>query len=599
MSNCLRFTILALASMTCGTFAAGAEPAATAEDSMPSRKPIVLDDFTQLTPPGQVSPTPASGKWLLGDMGGQTVLYADGGTALEPVDYPLDLNGWYDIHVGLVEKPGPIDDAEWQGIHLKLTDDPWYTHVSGGRTGLGTDPSLAVVDEMFWKRANLTDQDIRIYQPYGRFFKPAGGIAYLKLVPVSDEQVEADRLRLDALLQSDEPKEIGGMADWWSLMFALGSVEPDATRQMVQRHKEAGFNTLYMQINADGVVHYPSKVAQTVYYHPDEDPRPEAKIIGQFLSKHDPLKVAVEESRKQGVKLFAWFRMTNEQHPDSPHNEYSVKFRNQRIIGADGQPTRWPSLAYPEVQEFKLAILKEIVTGYEVDGLLLDYLRTMPAIGYEPNVVQAYVKAYGIDPLKNPKERSAIRWKKFRAAYLTRFMRDIRKMVDAEQERSGRKIRIATRVTPQDNLWKGMDVERWIKDGLVDTVIVGNYTWFDPFISIKPFVEMAQGTDVKVYPAVNPFFAGGDDYGEHHPDARQKDVAEIIRRRMSESPTPTEYAERAVQHYADGAEGVVFYESESLTADPPLYPSKPGMIEMFKTLSAPNKLREYVETHKP
>jgi hypothetical protein len=559
--------------------------------------PLVLDDFSQVIPQEAITSEPSAGKWWRTSASGRPILFAAGEAQLPPLTYPLTLQGWYDISIGLVEKPYPVDDAEWQGIHVKLTSDPWYTHIQGGRTGLGREMAAAQVDEIYWKRANLSHENVVIYQPFGRFFRPAGGIAYIKLVPLTEAQVLRDRQRTETILRQAPRKSVAGMADFWSYVFVHPGAGQENTRSVIDQHRKAGFDTIYFQINADGLVHYPSKVAQPFTYEACGDPRVEAKAYDDMLRNHDPLKVASEYARQQGITFIPWFRVTNEQSQTNPRIEYIQKFKALWTRGADGELTRWPSLAYPEVREYKLAIIRELLTDYAVDGIMLDYLRTLPVIGYEPPVVEAYDRRYGTHLMSDLNERASPRWKRFRAAVVTDFMRQVKQIALAAEKKQGRHLQVVARVAARDNLWKGMDVETWIKEGLIDVVVPSNYTFFDPPVPVKPFVDMARGTGCKVCPNLNPFFAGGTDDPEHDPNKDEKEAAEIIIRRVNQgSPSNPEYMRAVLDCYAQGADGVVFYESEVLTAIPPQYLCRAELVPLFQSLASPAAALNYART---
>ena len=572
------------------------------ERQLRSAESLWLRDFSKVAPGDAVSATPRAGQWLLRDFRGQPVLYADGSHQLPPLTYPVGSKGLHDVYVGLYTLGSPIDDAEWKGVHLKLKSDAWYTHIYGGRTGLGHGWELGSVDEFFWRRASLTDEDILIYQPHGRFFKPNGGIAYVRLVPVSDARAETDLLRDQRSLRESPERRVVGMADFWSWVMVTRRTDVAGTEAVVDNHKAAGFDNIFFQINADGQVHYHSKVAQWVDQKANQDPRTEmGEAAAAVLRDHDPLKVASERAHQQGLRFFAWFRLTNEQSINNDRIDYMRNFRHLRVHGADDRPTRWPSLSHPEIQAYKLAILREVVTNYpQVNGLLLDFLRTMPVIGYDAPAVEAYIRAYGVNPLQDVSERASTRWKQFRADYVTCFVRAVREIADDEGKRTGRRILLATRVTPRDNLWKGLDVRRWVREGLIDILIPSNYSKFNPPFPITEFIEMTRGTACEVYTCINPFFAGGADDSEHHPNRHEKEVAAIVYRRVKEGcPTNREYIERVLDQYAQGAHGVVFYESETLTSPTRLYPARAGMLPMFRACSKSTDALTYLRNLPP
>lgn len=83
---------------------------------------------------------------------------------------------------------------------------------------------------------------------------------------------------------------------------------------------------------------------------------------------------------------------------------------------------------------------------------------------------------------------------------MTDFLGRIRRRLDAESARRGRRVELLVRVPPTlaDSRRLGLDVERWIGDGLVDAVAAGG--GFIPFETpIEEFVAAAEGTDCRVY----------------------------------------------------------------------------------------------------
>ena len=94
-----------------------------------------------------------------------------------------------------------------------------------------------------------------------------------------------------------------------------------------------------------------------------------------------------------------------------------------------------------------------------------------------------------------------------RGEIMTGFMRDIRKMLDEEQKRRNRpkpyKISLMVFSTEKDNRKHGLDVERWVKEGLVDgdlgIAFFANLTSFAT-PDVKYYKKITAGTKVGVYP---------------------------------------------------------------------------------------------------
>jgi hypothetical protein len=567
----------------------GVVRAASIEAYVPPPLPanaVVISDLTPFAPAAAVSKTPTAGAWQWLETPAGVVLYGFG-PALPALTLPLGRQGWHDIYIGLYSPGRATDSEDSNGIHVKLRSDPWYTHIAGGRGGLGTGLNQGCVDNVFWKRANLSDEDLVLYQPYGKFFRPGGGIRHLVLVPLSDEQAETERRRREASAQAAAGKEVCGMADFWSWVFGRGC-EPEITERTIGNHREAGINTVFFMINAGGFVQYRSRIGEWYNFATADDPRPQAKLCEEILRNHDPLAVATAYAHRHGVKLLPWLRITNDSRSSySKRTAYWDRFGQFQLTGADGQRGSFPSLGYKPVRDYKLSLLRELLENYDIDGLFIDFQRDLPVIGIDPPVADEYVRRYGADPRVDARERANLRWRRFRAQVITDFMRDIRRLADAKARQVGRPIQVGARVSSRDNLWKGLDVETWIREGILDIVVPSEVVWFDPIVDIAPFLEMARGTRCRVIPGINPFFAGGTDDSTNHPNKDDADVAEIIAKRCRQGASPVEYARRVMDYYEAGADGVSFYESESLTA-------RAHLVPMFRACRRAADLAEYL-----
>jgi hypothetical protein len=546
----------------------------------------ILSAVTGFTPAEAISKTPAEGTWQQLETPDGSVLYGFG-PGLPQLTFPLQRQGWYDIYIGLYSPGRNTDGEDCSGIHVKLTADTWYTQIDGGRGGLGAAPEQGCVDNIFWKRANLTGQNLLLYQPYGKFFRPAGGIRHIALVRLTDEQAQADRLRREATAQASANKEVCGMADFWSWVFGRGS-DIATTEATIRNHHEAGIDTVFFMINAGGYVQYHSRVGEWYSYAAAGDPRPQAKSCEDILFTHDPLRAATAYAHLHGVKILPWFRITNDGLSSySQKTDYSERFGQYALVGADGASVGFPSLGYKPVRDYKLSLLRELLENYDVDGVFIDFQRDLPVIGIDAPVADEYTRRYGADPRVDARERANMRWRRFRAEIITDFMREIRRAADAKARHAGRPIQVGARVSSRDNLWKGLDVETWIREGILDIVVPSERVWFDPIVDVAPFVEMARGTRCRVIAGINPFFAGGTDDAAHHPNKDEADVAEIIATRCRQGASPVEYARRVLDYYEAGADGVSFYESEGLTA-------RGLLVPMFRACRRPADLVQYL-----
>ena len=103
---------------------------------------------------------------------------------------------------------------------------------------------------------------------------------------------------------------------------------------------------------------------------------------------YDPLQFAIEECHKRGMELHVWinpYRVTSEKlttgsnpysdlpaddklytHGESHLSDKVIKYQNGEKYGQVLDP------GYPEVREHIVKVLQEIVTNYDIDGMLMD-----------------------------------------------------------------------------------------------------------------------------------------------------------------------------------------------------------------------------------
>jgi hypothetical protein len=138
-------------------------------------------------------------------------------------------------------------------------------------------------------------------------------------------------------------------------------------------------------------------------------------------------------------------------------------------------PCWWPqglwNLAVPEVRQRKVAILRELLERYPLDGIQLDFARHTPCL---------------------PPDRE---WE--HREHATAFVRMVRLMMLDLEERSGRPLLLAARVgeTVEGNRLDGFDIEAWITEGLVDILSPGGRT---TTIDFDAFDRLRAGRPVKL-----------------------------------------------------------------------------------------------------
>jgi hypothetical protein len=219
------------------------------------------------------------------------------------------------------------------------------------------------------------------------------------------------------------------------------------------------------------------------------------KFAALDYAHFDSLGSAVRYGHEIGLQIHAWVSINEDDHGWGLQSEFSKKHPACRWRRRDGSFYHSQlSFAFPKVREYKLAILKELLRNYPIDGLFLDWIRTgdvrdnpqtdpagVANSGYEQPLIDSFKSAFGLDPREIPNgDESWVRW---RAKPQTEFMRAARKLVRSQK----RPIPIAVMV---DHPWsyrglldkidgnlRGLllDVNAWAREGLMDSAVAAGY----------------------------------------------------------------------------------------------------------------------------
>ena len=136
---------------------------------------------------------------------------------------------------------------------------------------------------------------------------------------------------------------------------------------ILDRLKEANFNTVMMQTRLRGDLIYPSAI----------ETFPEA-LTGKTGKdpEYDPLAFAIEECHKRGMELHAWIVTIpagNNRQVKLLGKHSVVKKHRQICKQHDGAWFLDPG--HPQTADYLSSIVREIVTRYDVDGIHFDYIR--------------------------------------------------------------------------------------------------------------------------------------------------------------------------------------------------------------------------------
>ncbi|HEY9832504.1 MAG TPA: family 10 glycosylhydrolase [Stenomitos sp.] len=193
----------------------------------------------------------------------------------------------------------------------------------------------------------------------------------------------------------------------------------------------AGFNTVFFEtVNASYPI-YPSRVA------PEQNP---------LVKGWDPLAAAVKLAHQRGMELHAWvwmFAAANQRHNTLLNQPATypgpvlkalpgwAMFDQRGRLFDPNTKKAFLDPANPQVRQYLIALLEEIVTRYEVDGIQLDYIRypfqdpkVNQTFGYGKAARQQFKELTGVDPIQvSPNQRDLWqKWTDFRVRQIDSFV---------------------------------------------------------------------------------------------------------------------------------------------------------------------------------
>lgn len=125
-------------------------------------------------------------------------------------------------------------------------------------------------------------------------------------------------------------------------------------KKILDELKSLNFNTVFFQVRAQGKVFYRSSIEPLSPYFNQSD-------------GFDPLAYAVQECHERGFECHAWLVV----YPNESIKKGKVKLPYYKAV--NGIWHLDPGM--PETRKLILSIVDEIVDGYDIDGIQLDYIR--------------------------------------------------------------------------------------------------------------------------------------------------------------------------------------------------------------------------------
>lgn len=192
----------------------------------------------------------------------------------------------------------------------------------------------------------------------------------------------------------------------------------------------------------------------------------------------DPYTLWLARCRRNGIQGWLSVRMNdvhnvhNLQHPS--HDRFWVDHPEYRRDPSDGYNGQCLDYGVPEVREYQMAYVREMISRYDMDGFELDWMRN-------PFHLKLGSEAAG-------------------KAVITEFISEVRRHLDDRQQQLGRPIQLSVRVPDRPETAEGLgyDVPAWIRKGLIDRLVVTPFLFFQEEIPIERWKAMTADSDVIV-----------------------------------------------------------------------------------------------------
>ncbi len=184
----------------------------------------------------------------------------------------------------------------------------------------------------------------------------------------------------------------------------------------------------------------------------------------------DPLKVLIDRSHEKGMEFLASLRLGCYGDIDPAHDTRT---------GGRG-------FMNPEVRSHVAAVLEELASDYDTDGVELDFAAP-------PGGASLYFQDQDVEA---------------GTPIMTDWTREVASKLRAHRPDS---FDIGARVYPTEeiNLSVGVDVRTMLKERLVDFVVpmVYGHHLLDPGMPIEWLIDAAHASDIAVYPMLQPYYS--------------------------------------------------------------------------------------------
>lgn len=236
----------------------------------------------------------------------------------------------------------------------------------------------------------------------------------------------------------------------------------------VEKCHQLGINTIFVVTWNKAMTMYRSQIMKE-FTGLELDP-----VLDPDNTGRDPLQELIEAAHARNIKVIAWFEFGFSSSYQANGGPLIALKPHWASLDAQGNLCKkngfeWLNALDPEVQDFILSLVLEVVKNYKVDGVQGDdRLPAMPSEGgYNPAVIEAFKKDhFGAEP---PAYHKDFQWVQWRSEILNRFQERLYKEVKAINPNCI--VSMSPSVFPWAKEEYLQDWPTWINFGYVDMIV--------------------------------------------------------------------------------------------------------------------------------
>ena len=323
---------------------------------------------------------------------------------------------------------------------------------------------------------------------------------------------------------------------------------------------------------------YPTKVASEVGWRKSADEKPGSLMEMRMENARvniaqgsDPVRTAGEMAKRLRLFFIPSLRMNDAHFMSNPDghamtSEFWLKHRDRFTIKES--PLEWQK-AYGQLLDFSHAEVRQ----HRLDTVF-------EAIARNQDLIDGFELDFNRFQVFFPKGKAAAG-----APLITDMVRQVRARLDELAKTQKRPMYLFVRIPPSlaDARFAGLEVERWMEEGLVDLVSPAQIMTLASDMPIRDLIELGRRHGVRIYPSLYPRTSFRLPFPSRMAADRYAG-GKIIR-----EATLPEIRAAAANYIADGADG--FYLFNFYNAFGSLRPHDEALYRVFRDLARPENLR--------